>query len=118
MHCRHPTGVYVVSKLTALGLVLLSVLVLGIFTSITIQLLSGYDALEVSLYLHRGFGAHAAAVPIGGGFVCLRTGALNNRFVGMMIMVLYLISPIVLQALGFEHPLYRFASDIDTPCRT
>ena len=110
-----PNWVYVVSKLTALGLVLLSVLVLGIITSITIQLLSGYDALEISMYLHRGL-AHTLLpfllVAVLSAFVQVLS---NNRFVGMMIMVLYLISTIALQALGFEHPLYRFASDIDTP---
>ena len=110
-----PNWVYVVSKLAALGLVLLSVLVLGIVTSVTIQVLSGYDALEISLYLHRGL-VHTLLpfllVAVLSAFVQVLS---NNRFVGMMIMVLYLISTLVLQALGFEHPLYRFASDIDTP---
>lgn len=110
-----PNWVYVVSKLTALALVLLAVLVLGIITSITIQLLSSYSALEVSLYLHRGL-LHTllpfVLVAVLSAFVQVVS---NNRFVGMMIMVLYLISTQVLQALGFEHPLYRFASDIDTP---
>lgn len=110
-----PNWVYVVSKLTALALVLLTVLVLGIVTSVMIQLTSGYSALEVSMYLHRGL-LHTllpfVLVAVLSAFVQVMA---NNRFVGMMIMVLYLISTQVLQALGFEHPLYRFASDIDTP---
>lgn len=110
-----PNWVYVVSKLMALALVLLSVLVVGIMLAVAVQLLSGYTALEVSLYLHRGLVHNLLPfilVAVLSAFVQVVS---NNRFVGMMIMVLYLISTQVLQALGFEHPLYRFASNIDTP---
>lgn len=110
-----PNWVFVVSKLTALAMVLLSVMVLGVFTSVTIQLFSGFSALEISLYLHRAlfhFVTPFVLVAILAAFVQVVS---NNRFVGMMIMVLYLISTIVLQQLGFEHPLYRFGSDVDTP---
>lgn len=110
-----PNWVFLVSKLTALALVLVSVMALGVFTSIMIQLFSGFSTLEISLYLHRAlfhFVTPFVLVAILAAFVQVVS---NNRFVGMMIMVLYLISTIILQQLGFEHPLYRFGSEIDTP---
>ncbi len=110
-----PNWVFVVSKLFALALVLISIMVLGVVMSVVVQLLSGYSALEVSLYLHRGllhFVTPFILVAVLSVFIQV---VAKNRFVGMMIMVLYLISTIVLQQLGFEHPLYRFGSNIDTP---
>ena len=110
-----PNWVFVVSKLAALAFILASIMMIGIASSIVVQLVNGYDALEISTYLHRGlfhFVTPFILVAILSAFVQVLS---KNRFIGMMIMVLYLISTVVLQTLGFENPLYRFAGNIPTP---
>lgn len=110
-----PNWVFVVSKLLALALVLVSVLVLGIIVAIVVQLLNGYGTLEITTYVHRGllhFVAPFILITVLSAFVQVLS---KNRFVGMMIMVVYLISTIVLNQLGFEHPLYQYAGSIPAP---
>ena len=110
-----PNWVFVVSKLVALAFILASIMMIGIASSIIVQLVNGYSAIEISTYLHRGlfhFVTPFILVAILSAFVQVLS---KNRFIGMMIMVLYLISTQVLQVLGFENPLYRFAGNIPTP---
>ncbi len=110
-----PNWVFVVSKLAALAFVLVSIMVIGIISAVVIQLFSGYDSIEISTYLHRGlfhFVTPFVLVAILSAFVQVIS---KNRFIGMMVMVLYLISTQALQVLGFENPLYRFAGNIATP---
>ena len=38
-----------------------------------------------------------------------------NKFVGWAVMVVYLISTIVLNNMGFDHPLYQYGSGVGTP---
>ena len=110
-----PNWVYVSSKLVALAFVLVSILLLGILTSVLVQVFSGYGALEISTYLHRGlfhFVTPFILTAILAAFVQVLS---KNRFIGMMIMVVYLIGSIALFQLGFEHPLIQFAGSIPTP---
>ena len=110
-----PNWVFAVSKLLALAFVLFSILLLGVAMSIMVQLANGYDAFEISLYLHRGL-FHALIPPvIIAVLACFVQVLSKNRFIGMMIMVVYLITTIILNQFGFEHPLYQYASNLATP---
>jgi len=108
-----PNWVFVVSKLLALAAVLISIILLGIIMSVLVQLASGYSSLEISLYLHRGL-FHFAIAPILTAVLCCFVQVLSkNRFLGMLIMVVYFLSTIILFQFGFEHPLYQYASGIN-----
>ena len=111
-----PNWVYVASKLAALTFVLFAILLMGIFVSVMTQIFSGYSSFEAALYLERGlfyFVMPFVMVAVLGCFVQVLS---KNRFMGMMIMVLFLISRIVLANLGFEHPLYQYGfGGIATP---
>lgn len=110
-----PNWVFVGSKLFALSAVLVSLMALGVIIAIVVQILSGFSTIEMGMYLHRGL-AHFVSgfilVAVLSAFVQVIS---KNRFLGMMLMVVYLISSIILNQLGFEHPLYQFAEGIATP---
>ncbi|PCI60970.1 MAG: hypothetical protein COB37_08915 [Kordiimonadales bacterium] len=110
-----PNWVFVGSKLIALAFVLFSILVLGIIMSMIVQVLSGYGSLEISLYLHRGLIHFITPFILIAVLACFLQVVSKNRFLGMMLMVVFLISNIILANLGFEHPLYQFAGGIATP---
>jgi len=110
-----PNWVFVASKLIALASVLVALLLLGIVMAILIQIASGFDSLEISLYLHRGL-VHFVIPPILIAVLCCFVQVLSkNRFLGMLIMVVYFISTIILSQFGFEHPLYQYAASIPSP---
>lgn len=107
--------VFVVSKVLAMASVILAILAFGILVSIAVQVMSGYDSLEISMYLHRGlfhFGIGPVLIAV---LCCFVQVLVKNRFLGMLIMVVYVISTIILSQFGFEHPLYQFGEGIDTP---
>ena len=110
-----PSLVFVASKMIALALVLAIVLVITIIMGIMVQFMDGADSIDMSLYFSRGFAHFIYPFLLATVLAVFVQVALKNRFVGMMVMVVYLIATIVLGAFGFEHPLYFYASNIPTP---
>jgi ABC-type transport system involved in multi-copper enzyme maturation permease subunit len=110
-----PSFVFVASKLIALVLVLAIITIIGIAIAVLIQLIKGASTIDAKLYFDRGF--VLAIYP----FIRVAVLAVflqvifKNRFVGMILMVVYLISTIALNQLGFEHPLYQYGGGINTP---
>jgi ABC-type transport system involved in multi-copper enzyme maturation permease subunit len=110
-----PSWVFVASKLLALSAILVSLLILGVLIAIVVQVANGFSSIDMGMYIHRGI------IHFVSGFILVAVLAVfvqvisKNRFIGMMIMVVYLISSITLSLFGFEHPLYQFAIGIDTP---
>lgn len=110
-----PNWVFVVSKLFAMLGVVVAVLVIGVVSSIVVQLASGFGAQEIGLYLKRGIAVPAMNYLLLGILAVFVQVIAKNRFVGMMAMVVYMISTIILSQFGFEHPLYQYGSGIPTP---
>jgi ABC-type transport system involved in multi-copper enzyme maturation permease subunit len=110
-----PGLVFVFSKLLALAVVLTTIGAIGIFIAVTVQVASGYTAIEISLYLQRGFAYFIYQFLLVTVWAVFIQVLVKNRFIGMMIMVVYLIGTIILAQLGFEHPLYFPVSGIATP---
>ncbi|MBO9491153.1 ABC transporter permease subunit [Endozoicomonas sp. G2_1] len=110
-----PSLVFVASKMIALALVLAIVLVIGIVMGIMVQLMGGADSIDMSLYFNRGFAHFIYPFLLASVLAIFVQVILKNRFVGMMVMVVYLIATLILSQFGFEHPLYFYASNIPTP---
>jgi len=107
--------VFAASKVLAMASVVVAIIAFGVVVSIIVQIASGYDSLEIGMYLHRGL-LHFAIGPVMIAVLCCFVQVLvKNRFLGMLIMVVYVISTIILSQFGFEHPLYQFGEGIDTP---
>jgi len=110
-----PNWVYVGSKLIALAVVLVAILTIGVTVAIVIQMINGYDDFEIGLYLHRGVAEFVTPILMIAVLSVFVQVLSKNRFIGMMVMVVYIISTIILDQLGFEHPLYQYASGISAP---
>jgi aminopeptidase N/ABC-type transport system involved in multi-copper enzyme maturation permease subunit len=110
-----PDWTFLIPKTLALVLVLASTLLMGIIAGVLVQTLKGYNDYQFGQYLAWyvwpgvvGFG-HIAVLAI---FV----QALSpNKFVGWAVMVVYLISTIVLNNLGFDDYLYTYGGGPGVP---
>ncbi len=105
-----PNWVMVLAKAAALLMALVVVLGVGVLTAISIQLFQGYHQLELGLYfkgLIFGPGLTFALVLVLALFFQVFS---KSKFVGYLLMMIYLISNIILGALDFDHNLYSFAS--------
>jgi ABC-2 type transport system permease protein len=110
-----PTGVFWLSKLTALVGSLVVLLAVAMSTGIALQAYHGHYRFEPLLYLKGLFlamGVPLALVAVASLFV---QAATNSRYLGMLLMVLYYISGPVLTALGWEHRLYHYAAAPEAP---
>ncbi|WP_448569359.1 M1 family aminopeptidase [Thalassotalea ganghwensis] len=109
------------SKLIAMTLVFVLLFVFAASVTMLNQLLRGYDYLEVSQYVIR-LGYVTILPYIMSAVLAFFLQVISpNKFVGMMLFVLYIISSLVLSNLGFSHNMFNFAgsptvyySDINT----
>lgn len=104
-----PDWVFVGAKLAALMAVIGIFTAIGIVTTIAMQLQSGYTQFELGLYAR---GAFLACLPFG--FIAVLAVFVqvmaNNKFVGYLLVVLYLLGQIMLPRIGFQHNLYLYGS--------
>jgi ABC-type transport system involved in multi-copper enzyme maturation permease subunit len=106
---------FLIPKTLALGLVLISTLLIGMLAGVVLQTIKGVTDYEIGKYLWW------YVIPQGIAFLQLAVLAIlvqalsPNKFVGWAVMVVYMISRIVLSNLGFDHVLYNYGSDIDSP---
>ena len=110
-----PSWVFWSSKLAALISSIILLLVAAMVTSMIVQLAYGYQNLQPLLYLRGLF--LAVGVPFA--LVAVLALALqvltNNKYLGFLLMVLYIISSVVLSAMGYEHNLYQYAGAPSAP---
>lgn len=109
-----PSGVYAGAKLTALLLVIAVFLLVGVLALVGFQISRGHNDIELGLYA-RGV-ALAAVYPIlMMVLACFCHVVARSRLAGYGLVILFIISWDLLEELGFEHHLYRFASLPPTP---
>ncbi len=109
------------SKIIAISLVLTILYVFGTAVTILNQLIRGHEHIELSQYIIRL--GYINLLP----FIMTAVMAFflqvlsPNKYIGMMLFVLYIISTIVLSNFGFSHNMFQFAgaptvfySDINT----
>ena len=107
-------GVFLVSKLVSLLTVVLVFLSTGIIASMGIQLYRGYTNFELDVY---AMGLVVNGYP----FLLIAVLAVvlqvlsNNKFVGFLLMIAYMLSGIALNSLDYTHNLYNYAGTPNTP---
>jgi ABC-2 type transport system permease protein len=106
-----PSWTLFLSKLCALGLVMVVLNVVVMIAGMTIQLAKGYTRLEPLLYIKELFGLNL----IGYWLLCVLAITVqilvNNKYMGFFVMVLYYLWTAFMGQLGFEHHLYQYDSD-------
>lgn len=104
-----PNWVFVVSKLVALMVVVYSVLTLGVFVAVSIQLLNGYHSFEFGLYVERSLLFSTTFIFLAVLSVFAQV-LVKSRFLGIVLMGLFWVITLgSMGMLGFEHPLLRYA---------
>ncbi len=96
------------SKLTTLFLVVLVYAAVGMLAMMGYQIYRGYTNFEIGLY------ATGLSIEVIYYFlICFLAVTVqvltNNKYLGYLLMILYLVSLTVLDTLDFDHYLYRFA---------
>ena len=106
-----PNWVLFFPKLLALFLVQVLLMAVVMATCIAIQLAEGYTHIEPVLYLKELFGLRL----IGYFLLCVLAVTIqtlvNNKYLGWFVMVLYYLASAFMPQFGFEHRLYRYASN-------
>ena len=110
-----PNWVFVSSKLIAILVIMAALLFTGVLVSVAAQFFSGYTDFELGVYLSRHM-LDYGRIPYMAAILSIFIQILvRNKFLGMGLMMLYIVSLFVLVPMGFEDPLYRYGSRADAP---
>jgi ABC-2 type transport system permease protein len=110
-----PSWVFVYSKFIGMCVVLFGLFAVSAVTAILVQLTKGYSNIELGLYLTRLTVEFALPFAMIAALSLFVQVLMNNRWLGMLVMVVYIVSTIVMSNLGFEHLLYQFGGYPRTP---
>lgn len=109
-----PSGVYLAAKLSALVAATVAFLLGGFLATIGVQVANGYYHLEPALYA-KGFGLIVLPFVLIAILACFFQVIARSKFVGYALMIVFLLSSDLLDALDLRHNLYRFAETPPTP---
>ncbi|KQQ47639.1 hypothetical protein ASF61_03140 [Duganella sp. Leaf126] len=104
-----PDWAPLVAKSLALVGVVFGFLLAGTLTAVCYQLIVGGAPVEPGLYLQAMLIDATSFVMLGLLALVLQV-LVNNKFIGYLVIVLYLVAQLVLGALHFDHNLYNFAA--------
>ncbi|NQY35969.1 MAG: ABC transporter permease [Alteromonadaceae bacterium] len=97
------------SKIVAISLILVLLYVFGTLVTLINQLLNGYTNYELSQYIIRLGYVNLLPLIMTAVLAFFLQVISPNKYVGMMLFVLYIISTIVLSNFGFSHNMFNFA---------
>jgi len=103
------------SKIIAISLVFVALFMIGVLVTMTNQLINGYSYFEIGQYAMRL--GYIALVPlIMSAVLAFFLQVISpNKYIGMMLFALYVISTIVASNFGFSHNLYQFSNTPGVP---
>ena len=102
-----PTWVFMAAKTLALGLVIVLFAVVGALSTATYQLAQGYTTLEPGLYA-AGLALKLIPFVLCAVFAVVVQVLSRSKFLGYLVMLVYLLADDIYEALGMSHNLYRF----------
>ena len=106
-------GVLLLSKLTALFIVVTFNLLLAMAVLVGYQIVSGYTHFEFPLYFQMLFGEHGPYFYLTAVLALFTQVITRHKYAGMALVVAISLSAIPLDALGLYHNLYRWAATND-----
>lgn len=107
--------VFWLSKLTAVWLLMAALYGVFMLTTLSYQLLSGMQTLDISQYLIRlaYFQLLPSMMLVVLAFVIQVLSP--NKYIGMLIFVVYFVTTLVLDSWGFSHRMYHFGFSPSAP---
>lgn len=110
-----PDWAFVLPKIAAIALVLLSTALVGVLAAICVQAIKGYTNFELVNYL-LWYIVPTMVVSLQLAVLAVFFQAISpNKFVGWGFMVLYLVASVTFAGIGFEHNLYNFGGSPPVP---
>jgi ABC-type transport system involved in multi-copper enzyme maturation permease subunit len=110
-----PNWTFVVAKMAAALMVVLIFLVETALVAVLFQLFNGYTNFEFGLYflgyLYDYGGLFYLAIVLS----LVIQIIVPNKYLGMLLMVIYIMALMALSNAGFEDPLYLYGATSDTP---
>lgn len=97
------------AKLVALCSVILLILVLSILTTIMLQISTGYTNLEIPVYIVSLFYFSALPLMMMAILAFFLQVISANKFIGMFIFVIFIVSDLVMSKFGLGFNMYRFS---------
>ena len=110
-----PNWVFVTSKLLAMFIIVLAMFLVSILTAMTVQLATGYTNFELGLYAQRLLFYESTTLFLVSVLAVFAQVLTNNKYFGMLLMVLYIVSTFVMDNIGLEHNLYQYAGRPGAP---
>ncbi len=110
-----PTSAIWGGKLAALYSLVVLLLFAAMLATVAVQTAKGYHHYEFALYGKGLFLQTLLPMLMMATLAFVLQVVTNNKYIGFLMMVLYIVSLAVLPAMHFEHNLYRFANTPDTP---
>ncbi|MGB2388337.1 MAG: ABC transporter permease, partial [Henriciella sp.] len=110
-----PSWVFVFSKYIAMLCVLAGLFLVVTLTTMLVQLMRGYADVEVGQYIQRlviDIGLPLSLIAVLAIFFQV---LMNNRWLGMLAVLVVFIGSLVLDNIGFEHNLYDFGGRPGAP---
>lgn len=105
----HPDWLMILSKITAICLVVNVLMFVAVLTLIALQAAAGYTYFEPGLYLQSAFvynGIYFCMLCILGVVI---QAISRNKWLGMLLTLAAYIASLSMPALGFDHMLYNFS---------
>ena len=110
-----PDWAFIAPKVLAITLVLVASLVVAVLTGILFQVTHGYFAVDPRAWL-LWFVVPGAISALMLAVLAIFVQVLSpHKFVGWAVMLVYIVSTLTLNSLGFEHNLYHYAGTPDVP---
>ncbi len=110
-----PSWAFVLAKMVAALLVVIVFLFVTTLVAVLFQLFSGYTRIEPGLYLLSYFYDYALIFYFAVVLSVVVQIISPNKYVGMLIMVLYILALLSLPGAGWEDPLYIYGATSSTP---
>jgi len=109
-----PNWVFLGSKLLTLSLVVVIFTLAGVFATMGYQIYRGYTNFEIGLYT-KGIAMAVYPYILICVLACTIQVLANNKILGYLLMIIYLVSAGALEVLGLEHYIYQYARSPNTP---
>ncbi len=110
-----PDWAFVLPKMLAIALVLVSTLAGSIVVAMLVQLLKGYHQLEMSHYLQWYVLPWSIDVTLMAVLAVFVQTLVPNKQAGWLAMLVFIVARGTLSNLGFEHQLYQYGSAPGVP---
>lgn len=104
-----PDWAFLVPKVLAISLVLFGTLLASALAAIIVQSLKGYYLFEPGKYLYWYALPFTVTAVLYAVLAVFMQTLVPHKSMGWMLMLLFIVSTVILDRLGFEHNLYQYA---------